>query len=221
MTNNVLEHADLMDRVYKYQRHFYDATRKWYLLGRDQMLHNLAHLPANATVLEAGCGTARNLLVANEINPTLRYYGIDASDQMLRTARRQITAAGPGARINVRKADITAFDPDANFGLTQFDWIICSYTLSMVPRWPLALNRLIDCLAPGGVIQIIDFGSQREQPAVFRMLLTTWLNWFHVEPCQSLAQTFVSTCANKRLTDVSVKELYRGYTIQLSAQRGD
>jgi len=32
------DHADLMDRVYRRQRHLYDATRKYYLLGRDPML---------------------------------------------------------------------------------------------------------------------------------------------------------------------------------------
>ncbi len=33
-----IDHATLMDRVYKRQRHFYDATRKYYLLGRDPMI---------------------------------------------------------------------------------------------------------------------------------------------------------------------------------------
>ena len=28
--------AGLMDRMYRHQRHFYDATRKFYLLGRDE-----------------------------------------------------------------------------------------------------------------------------------------------------------------------------------------
>ena len=31
-------HADLMDRIYRRQRHVYDATRKYYLLGRDRLI---------------------------------------------------------------------------------------------------------------------------------------------------------------------------------------
>ncbi len=29
------EHAEQMDNMYRYQRHIYDLTRKYYLLGRD------------------------------------------------------------------------------------------------------------------------------------------------------------------------------------------
>ena len=36
------DHAALMDRVYRRQRHIYDATRKFYLLGRDPLIERLA-----------------------------------------------------------------------------------------------------------------------------------------------------------------------------------
>ncbi|RUV53463.1 SAM-dependent methyltransferase, partial [Mesorhizobium sp. M5C.F.Ca.IN.020.14.1.1] len=31
-------HAELMDGVYRWQRHIYDLTRKYYLLGRDRLI---------------------------------------------------------------------------------------------------------------------------------------------------------------------------------------
>ncbi len=34
-------HAKLMDRVYRSQSGFYDLTRKYYLLGRDQLIEKL------------------------------------------------------------------------------------------------------------------------------------------------------------------------------------
>ena len=34
-------HAALMDGVYRWQRHVYDVTRKYYLLGRDRMIAGL------------------------------------------------------------------------------------------------------------------------------------------------------------------------------------
>ena len=55
--------AALMDRIYRRQRHVYDFTRKYYLLGRDELIERLAP-PADSRVLEIGCGTARNLIAA-------------------------------------------------------------------------------------------------------------------------------------------------------------
>ena len=52
-----------MDAIYRYQRYIYDASRKYYLLGRDRMLEELAPAPGG-TVLEIACGTGRNLIKA-------------------------------------------------------------------------------------------------------------------------------------------------------------
>ena len=53
--------AVAMDRMYRQQRHVYDVTRRYYLLGRDQLIRRLA--PARGRhVLEIGCGTGRNLV---------------------------------------------------------------------------------------------------------------------------------------------------------------
>ena len=54
-------HAALMDRVYRRQRHIYDFTRKYYLFGRDRLIDAMQPKPG-ARILEVGCGTARNLI---------------------------------------------------------------------------------------------------------------------------------------------------------------
>ena len=56
-------HGAHMDGIYRYQRYIYDATRKYYLLGRDRMLDGLDP-PERGTILEVGCGTGRNLILA-------------------------------------------------------------------------------------------------------------------------------------------------------------
>ncbi len=45
-----------MDGIYRYQRYIYDATRKYFLLGRDTLLDELDP-PDGGSVLEVGCGT--------------------------------------------------------------------------------------------------------------------------------------------------------------------
>ena len=41
MENAAPAHASLMDAVYRHQRHVYDVTRKFYLLGRDHLIGEL------------------------------------------------------------------------------------------------------------------------------------------------------------------------------------
>ena len=78
--------AALMDRIYRRQRHVYDFTRKYYLLGRDELVDRLEP-PVDGRVLEIGCGTARNLIAAAGRWPQAQLYGIDISGEMLNTAR--------------------------------------------------------------------------------------------------------------------------------------
>jgi S-adenosylmethionine-diacylgycerolhomoserine-N-methlytransferase len=81
-----------MDAIYRSQRHIYDLTRKYYLLGRDALIAGIAP-PPSGLVLEVGCGTGRNLIAAARAFPNARYFGIDISAAMLETARAKIAAA--------------------------------------------------------------------------------------------------------------------------------
>src|SRR5262245_37086651 len=96
----------LMDRIYRRQRHVYDATRKFYLPGRDRLIHRL-NPPAGGRVLEIGCGTARNLIVASRAYPDVHFFGIDISSEMLETARRLVDREGGSVDIRLARADAT------------------------------------------------------------------------------------------------------------------
>ncbi|MCV4690907.1 hypothetical protein OFC38_32680, partial [Escherichia coli] len=64
--------------MYRIQRHIYDFTRKYYLLGRDVMLAGI--IADNAKkILEIGCGTGRNLIILSRKLPNAQLFGIDAS----------------------------------------------------------------------------------------------------------------------------------------------
>lgn len=209
MASKTVDHAGNMDAIYRTQRHFYDLTRKYYLLGRDRLIRELAP-PKGGTVIEIGCGTGRNLIAAARAWPDARYFGIDISEAMLETARAKVAAAGLSDRITLAQGDATAFDAAALFGIDRFDRIFQSYTLSMIPDWQGAIREAAGKLAPGGRLDIIDFGQQEKLPGVFRALLFAWLAKFDVSPRATLAQVTGTAAAANGLT-AQFQPLYRGY----------
>jgi S-adenosylmethionine-diacylgycerolhomoserine-N-methlytransferase len=178
-------HAALMDRVYRHQRHFYDLTRKYYLLGRDRLVRELQAKPGE-TVAEIGCGTARNLIRIAERYPQAKLYGLDASAQMLRTAEESIARAKVPGPITLRHGYAEDVTPDF-FGLEKpFDHAIFSYSLSMIPDWRGALAAAAASVRPDGRIHVVDFGDQRTLWPVARKGLRAWLALFHVTPRDEL-----------------------------------
>jgi S-adenosylmethionine-diacylgycerolhomoserine-N-methlytransferase len=174
-----------MDKVYRRQRHFYDLTRKYYLLGRDRLVRELGARPGER-IAEIGCGTARNLILIAERYPGVALHGLDASAEMLATAAQSIARANLTGRIALKHglaADVTP----AFFGESAlFDRAIFSYSLSMIPDWRGALRAAADAVAPQGRIHIVDFGDLKGLPAIAERLLRAWLRLFHVAPRDEL-----------------------------------
>ena len=204
--------AALMDRTYRYQRHIYDLTRRYYLLGREKLIAELAPQPG-ARVIEVGCGTARNLIQAAKLFPDVTFYGIDISAEMLATARANIASAGLDGRIILAKADAAVFDPNALFGIAHFDRVFFSYSLSMIPAWTEALeNAARLARKPGASLAVVDFGQQERLPNWFRGLLFGWLDRFHVTPRLELAAA-LRGIAVRATGGVQLSSLYGGYAL--------
>lgn len=189
----------LMEATYSLHRHFYDFTRKFYLLGRDRLIRELAP-PAGGTVLEVGCGTARNLIVAARQWPEARFYGFDISEAMLETARKSVAKHGLSGRITLAQGDAGAFDVRALFGLDRVDRVFMSYTLSMIPPWQEAIALGAASLAPGGSLHIVDFGQYERLPAFAKRLHFKSLNDFHVYPRAHLREVLERIAAEQGLT---------------------
>lgn len=211
-------HAELMDGVYRWQRHIYDLTRKYYLLGRDRLIAEL-DAPAGGTVLELGCGTGRNIILAARRYPEARFFGLDISAEMLETAQAAIARAGLSGRVTLARADATAFDAGALFGQPAFDRVFVSYSLSMIPGWEKTVAEGLAVLAPGGSLHVVDFGQQEGLPRWFRALLRGWLRKFHVEPRASLRDVLESESQRTGAT-FRFRTLYRGYAWLAKLTRG-
>jgi S-adenosylmethionine-diacylgycerolhomoserine-N-methlytransferase len=162
--------AELMNRTYRHQRHVYDFTRKYYLLGRDRVIASLDP-PDGGRVLEIGCGTGRNLVAAAQRFPGASFFGVDVSTEMLASAIRAISRAGLASRVRVANADATRLDAAALFGTPRFDRVFISYSLSMIPDWQGAIDVAFSLLAPSGELRIVDFGGQERLPPLVRTAL--------------------------------------------------
>jgi S-adenosylmethionine-diacylgycerolhomoserine-N-methlytransferase len=178
-------HAALMDGIYRHERHIYDLTRSYFLLGRDRMIEELAP-PAGGSALEIGSGTGRNLIEAAIRYPGVTFFGIDISSQMLKTARRAISATSAAKRIALVEANASSFEPQRVFGRDRFDRVFFSYSLSMIPEWRKALAHAAGMVAPGGKLLVVDFGQCECLPRWFKIALFGWLKLYHVRPLADL-----------------------------------
>ena len=203
------EATSRMNRMYRRQRHIYDGTRRYYLLGRDRLISGLQPAPGS-NVLEIGCGTGRNLVLAAGLYPEARFFGIDVSTEMLTSAISAVSRRGMTGRVRVAHGDGTGFDPRLLFGLPSFDHVMISYSLSMIPDWRSVLHAAARRLTPGGRLHVVDFGNQERLPATARALLLRWLRIFDVTPRDDL-EAVLAAMAEGIKVELKFERPFRGY----------
>lgn len=205
-------HGALMDTVYRHQKHIYDATRKYYLFGRDGLIAGLDAAPGKA-MLEIGCGTGRNLVCIARQWPGAQLHGLDISEEMLSVARQRLD---PGC--GLARGDATDFDATALFGRATFDRVVISYALSMIPQWQQTLDHAASLLAPGGSLHVVDFGDFEGLPRPLRGLMQGWLARFHVTPRADLGFVANSIAAERKLALRTLRGRY-GYFRRITLRR--
>ncbi len=201
-----------MDRMYRPQRHIYDLTRRYYLLGRDRLIAELGAQPGQS-ILDIGCGTGRNLALIGQRYPAIRLFGLDAAQPMLEIAARKLERAAVRARLARGVAE--ELDPQALFGHAGgFDHITISYCLSMVDGPELAVRAAVSHLAPGGTLHIVDFGDMAGLPGWFRGAMAAWLAKFHVRYRPEVAATLAALATTGAGT-IDTLEVARRYALLL------
>lgn len=202
---------DSMDNMYRWTRHVYDASRKYYLLGRDKLIKDLDPNP-NDIIVEAGCGTARNLVKMAKTHPTCHFFGFDASDEMLKTAFQSLDKENMVEDVPIAQGYAQNFDPKYTFGLEQQpNTYVFSYALSMIPPWKESVDHTLKLLNEGGEIHVVDFGDQAGLPEWFRKFLYWWLDKFGVHFRPELLEYFKELEAAGKV-DLKIEHLYKGYS---------
>ncbi len=199
-----------MDNMYRWTRHIYDLTRKYYLLGRDELIDKI-NIKNGEYICEVGCGTARNLIKIADKYPNAHYYGLDASDEMLKTAQSNLEQAKMSGKIILKQAFSQSFEPKTLFRLEQpLDKIVFSYALSIIPPWQDSIDHALELLPSGGEIHIVDFGGQGDLPRAFRRFLFWWLKMFHVYYKPEILD-YLKRLEVERKGSLEVHHLYKGY----------
>jgi S-adenosylmethionine-diacylgycerolhomoserine-N-methlytransferase len=169
------DHRAFLNRYYGVSRFIYDATRKYYLFGRDGVLRDLAADRRWATLVEVGLGTGRNLARLRRARPDARLGGLEASDAMLEHAQ----AKCPWARIaqgfaeDAPLADVLGERPDR---------VLFSYCLSMVGDRAAALTNARRALSDRGEVVVVDFADFAGWPAGAADAFRSYLGTFRVKP---------------------------------------
>lgn len=124
-------------------------------LRREILTH--AALPARARVLDVGCGTGTQAVLAKQEHPDAEVVGIDGDAKALAIARRKAARAGVDVQLDEGLA--TAL-PYAD---SRFDRAISSLVFHHLgdadKRRAFAEIRRV--LAPGGFFLLVDFGPPR------------------------------------------------------------
>lgn len=206
-----------MDKMYRYQRYFYDFTRKYYLLGRDNLIAEM-DIRDGENILEIGCGTGRNLEILAGKYPNANFYGLDASAEMLGIARKKVDKHEL-ENITLRNALADDFSFDKTFDLEKpFDTIFFSYSISMIPTWKASIANTLANLKNGRSFYIVDFYDQRDFSVAFKKILQGWLEMFHVKYPRDLIP-HLEKLETENYGTYSVKSIYKSYAFIAEFQK--
>ncbi len=126
-----------------------DGNALLFAEGRAVQRYLGASLLQNKDVLDAGCGTGRNLQMLQEYHPRM-IAATDLSPNMLDKARTKIDGSTPTS-LHVARVEQLPFS-DASF-----DFVLCTLVLGHVEKLISAISQLSRVLRHGGTMMITDF----------------------------------------------------------------
>jgi phosphatidylethanolamine/phosphatidyl-N-methylethanolamine N-methyltransferase len=142
-------------RAYKLYAPAYDFVFDWiFHSGREAAIQLLDVRPGEH-ILEVGIGTGLNL----PLYPLhCRITGIDLSEEMLEKAQEKVVELELG-NVTLKTMDATVMD----FGDSEFDAAVATYTISAVPDPVGVLREMRRVVKPGGNIVLLNhFRSRRK-----------------------------------------------------------
>lgn len=135
---------------YKLHSKFYDITRWTFLFGRNSISNYFPELKSDVRILDLGCGTGKHLQRLLKKYPEAHITGIDQSEYMLDIAKRSTIDSVQIKNENYSKS---------SFSQNEFDFILCSYSLTMFDTIETSIKNIKTHLKPTGRLLVVDFDS--------------------------------------------------------------
>jgi ubiquinone/menaquinone biosynthesis C-methylase UbiE len=129
-----------------------------YLLGEDALRRAIlahAEIGSGCRVLDVGCGTGTQAVLAKQTHPDAEVVGVDGDDKALAIARSKADRAGVAIAFDAGLATALPY-ADA-----RFDRVISSLVFHHLVEADKrrALAEILRVLAPGGAFVLVDFGE--------------------------------------------------------------
>jgi SAM-dependent methyltransferase len=106
-------------------------------------------LPADAAVLDAGCGTGEITRRLAQLFERATLLGVDIIEDHLHIARERARSLGPRVRFENRSIFALDLPPAA------FDLVVCRHVLQAIPHADQAIAELARLVRPGGWLHLI------------------------------------------------------------------
>lgn len=170
--------AERLEHFYKYQAEGYDRFRVKLLCGREEMIKlAIARIKPGGVWVDMGAGTGSNLEFVADHSFFKEITLVDLATSLLEQAKRRVARLGLN-NVEVCCADASEFSKHGGADLITF-----SYSLTMMPDWPLVLERAREMLRPGGILAIVDFYVSHKHPHSSRVkhpwiTRSLWPLWF-------------------------------------------
>lgn len=150
-----------LDRYYEQRAQNYNLTDYLYLgqFPRVEMRKRviaLSGMKAGDTVLDFACGAGANFpYIMEQIGPSGKLIATDYSTHMLDAARKVVLEHG-WENVELVQGDAAQMQFD-----TQFDVVMCTLGLAVIPGWQEAMQQGWAHLRPGGAFAIGDLSESR------------------------------------------------------------
>lgn len=132
--------------------------------------HRMGPLPAGAVVVDIGCGSGMDLLLAaRSVGPRGRAIGVEMTGSMAEKARGAARAAGL-ENVEVRHGDAMALPLDA----ASADVVISNGVLNLTPDKLVSYREVLRVLSPGGRFLYGDIVIARELSEASRRDIDLW-----------------------------------------------
>lgn len=138
-----LNNSTSLDAFYKSQAEYYDNYRSRMLHGKSKLMGMLPYFDGMKILLFAG-GTADISLYIPKIPHTITC--MDLCKPLLEVARKRYP------HMKTVRADAEKY-----VSPTKMDFVICSYSLTMIPDWRAAVKCMVKSCKTGGYICCSDF----------------------------------------------------------------